>query len=142
MMKIIINHTALAVMLSVGLAYTNTSFAHAEANFLSAPADAVDVFQTTCSGASAKLLVQVNATKTGPVVNVQVIKGTSAAHATDPASKTVKSPAAVVSGKVGVYTILVDKNSAGRADYSLDAHCEAANGTHTTQSEPVLKQNK
>ncbi|SJM95710.1 hypothetical protein CRENPOLYSF2_680024 [Crenothrix polyspora] len=150
--RFIVTGAALAIVAYVGVASAfpiarHTGKVLATKGALAAAASSVDMYQTTCSknvaGATFQLGTLVTSEKAGVVVSIQAIKGKLASHTTDTkGGDKIASPEVALKGGDGVYTILVNKSSAGAVNYSFEAHCETAKETHAGQTNPVLLQNQ
>lgn len=104
---------------------------------------ATDVWTVNCNddgsgaGVPSRITVHVkdNASKLAPIISTQVIKG---GLATIPSIDAIDgdakySPAVSLAKGAGDYTILVNKSASivkGIENYSLEFHCESANGGH------------
>lgn len=131
------------------------SFAHAHgfSNSLGATRGATDLMEVTCStlGGSATdhLYVRVRddapTPRPNPLVSVQVQKGRAAGNATDRGAdgNSAFSAAIEVHGGDGVYHVQVDKSGPGAELYSIEYHCQSADGAHTqTSAVPFVTQNQ
>lgn len=82
-----------------------------------------------------------NNTLNAPLLNVQIIKGQSAAHATDTISgDNQASPSIQVRGGNGVYQLLINKAGAGALQYTLTVHCMDASGQIHTGTDGIVYQ--
>ena len=98
---------------------------------------ATDVWQTTCSGGSDRLVFRILDTEAGRSnVSAQAYKDGKAANTVDLLGGDSTSSAFVkVASGDGVYTMIVSQSLPGFNFYILEYHCENANGGHTTTTQ-------
>ncbi len=146
-----INSVATATGL-IALMLSGIASAHIITGTLAAGAGKADFFTISClqtGTARLSLRIQDNTANTSRVFAV-VQKGTTGCTAASPCvvGSAVNSDAgaiwsawASVPKGIGTYNVFVGQSAATGNNYTVEAHCEDAGGTHMDQGAPASKQN-
>lgn len=138
--------TALAIAVFMTMAgQTGVATAHSLNGTLGKAVGATDLHQITCSDGSGRLAVEVMdvAPVAGPLVSVQVLKGSMANNSTDRKDGDANySPTIHTYGGDGPYYMLINKSGPGSEIYAVEYHCETANGDEHTGTSSFLLQDQ
>lgn len=129
----------------LSMIYPFMASAHDQSQSLGVAASATDVYEVDCASAP-KLFFEIKSIlSSSPPVSAQIINDTVALSTTDSAGGDKGfSPAleVVKPGSSAIYTVVVNKSSAGAANYAIEFHCENSDGSHASVTEIALKQDQ